>query len=228
MNWKVLLVEDEPGLVLFLSDRLKREGYDVTAATDCAGGRTEARARHYDLIILDIMLPDGSGIDVCRDLRQAGLATPIIMLTARDQVTDKVVGLKIGADDYLTKPFDAQELLARMEARLRRAPPPDTGVTAVYRFADIEADFRRMQVTRGGKTVRLGALHLKLLRRLIEGRGKVFSRDELLDSVWGFPERISTRTVDVHVAELRKALERDPRHPRFILTVHGFGYKFTA
>jgi two-component system alkaline phosphatase synthesis response regulator PhoP len=224
----VLLVEDEPGLVLFLSDRLKREGYDVTAATTAEDGGSLARSRHFDIIVLDLMLPDGSGLDVCRDLRRAGIATPIVVLTARDRVTDKVVGLKIGADDYVTKPFDAQELLARMEAHLRRAPPPDTGATGVYRFGGIEADFQRMQVTRAGKAVRLGAMHLKLLRHLIENRGKVLSRDELLDTVWGFPETVYSRTVDVHVSELRRLLEDDPRHPRFILTVHGFGYRFAG
>jgi len=139
-----------------------------------------------------------------------------------------VVGLKLGADDYVTKPFDAQELLARIEAHPRRSPPPDTGVTGVYRFGDVVVDFRAMQVTRAGRNVALGATHMKLLRNLIENRGKVFSRDELLDTVWGFPETVYSRTVDVHVAELRKCLEDDPRRPAYILTVRGFGYKFAG
>jgi two-component system, OmpR family, alkaline phosphatase synthesis response regulator PhoP len=222
----LLLVEDEPGLALFLSDRLKREGYTVTGAASCAEAAAAARSRHFDLIILDLMLPDGSGLDVCRDLRKAGVSCPVVILTARDAVTDKVVGLKLGADDYVTKPFDAEELLARIEAHLRRAPAPDTGVTAVYRFGDVEVDFSRMSVTRSGRPVDLGSMHLKLLRHLIENRGRVLSRDELLDAVWGFPETVYSRTVDVHVSELRKLLEESPRHPRFILTVHGFGYKF--
>jgi two-component system alkaline phosphatase synthesis response regulator PhoP len=224
----VLLVEDEAALLLFLSDRLSREGYEVTQAASCEAGRSAVMSRCFDLIILDIMLPDGSGLDLCRDLRRAGVATPIIMLTARDQVTDKVIGLKIGADDYLTKPFDALELLARMEALRRRAPAPDTGAAGVYRFGEIEVDFRSMSVSRRGAPAALGAMHLKLLRYLVDNRGRVISRDELLRSVWGLPEDIYTRTVDVHIAELRKALEEHPRRPRYILTVHGFGYRFAG
>jgi two-component system alkaline phosphatase synthesis response regulator PhoP len=225
---RVLLVEDEPGLVVFLSDRLKSEGYAVTAAMTGEEGIEAARTQHFDVIILDIMLPDRSGLDVCRDIRQDGIKTPVIMLTARDQLTDKVIGLKIGADDYLTKPFEALELLARIEALLRRAPQPDTERTGIYHFDDVQVDFQRVQVFKAGTPVDLNAMHLKLLRYFIQNRGRVLSRNELLDKVWEFPASVYSRTVDVHVSELRRMLEDDAHHPRYFTTVHGFGYKFSG
>jgi len=225
---RILLVEDEPSLVLTLSDRLLSEGYRVETAGD--GNEALARVEEIpvDLILLDVMLPGKNGFDVCRDLRQRGVAVPILMLTARTQVTDRVVGLKLGADDYLTKPFEMIELLARVEALLRRARTPIAPATGVYAFGDVEVDFRRAEVTRDGDPLALSALELKLLRHLIENRGLVVSRDELLDQVWGYGASAHTRTVDVHVASLRQKIEPQPSRPQYVVTVHRLGYKFVG
>jgi len=225
---RLLLVEDEPSLVLTLSDRLVAEGYDVEAAGDGPMALALATGQLFDLILLDVMLPGVSGFDVCRDLRQRGIQVPILMLTARAQVVDRVVGLKLGADDYLTKPFDMMELLARIEALLRRARTPLADALGSYAFGDVVVDFRRAEVARDGRPLQLSALELKLLRYLIENRGKVISRDELLDRVWGYDAAAQTRTVDVHVASLRQKVEPVASRPRFILTVHGLGYKFSG
>ena len=175
------------------------------------------------------MLPRKNGFDVCRDLRRQGVATPVLMLTARGQVVDKVVGLKIGADDYVTKPFEMLELLARVEALLRRAPaPPADSPPEVYQFGPLRADFRRAEVVRDGRRVELSAREFKLLQYLVAHRGATISRDELLNEDWGYDAMPSTRTVDVHVAWLRQKLEPNPHYPQFILTVHGLGYKFVG
>jgi two-component system alkaline phosphatase synthesis response regulator PhoP len=211
-----------------LTDRLTAEGYFVEHATDAASALERATSESFDAILLDVMLPGGNGFDICRAIRQRGLATPILMLTARGQVVDRVVGLKLGADDYLVKPFEMAELLARIEALLRRAPAR-TGVSPEgFRFGDVAVDFRRAEVTRGGRALELSAREFKLLRYFIEHRGATLSRDELLNEVWGYDAMPSTRTVDVHVAWLRQKLEENPRHPVHILTVHGMGYKFVA
>jgi len=229
MGKRILLVEDEPGLQLTLSDRLRSEGYEVEAAGDGDTGFERASEGDFDLIILDVMLPGKNGLDVCRDLRQGGLAAPILMLTARAQVTDKVVGLKLGADDYLTKPFENIELLARVEALLRRPIAPGAGQTIdAYEFGDLKVDFRKAEVHRDGATVELSAREFQLLRYFIENRGNVLSRDELLNNVWGYDAMPSTRTVDVHVAWLRQKIEANPKRPEHIRTVHGMGYKFIA
>lgn len=229
MKSRILLVEDEPGLVLTLTDRLVSEGYLVETASDGESGFERALGEAFDLIILDVMLPRRNGFDVCRDLRQKNVQTPVIMLTARGQVVDKVVGLKLGADDYVTKPFDVLELLARIEALLRRAPAaPTAAAPETYQFGPVRVDFRRAEVDREGQAVDLSSLEFKLLHYLIEHRGTVISRDKLLDEVWGYDAMPSTRTVDVHVAWLRQKLEPNPRHPQFILTVHGLGYKFAG
>jgi two-component system alkaline phosphatase synthesis response regulator PhoP len=227
MSKRILLVEDEPGLVMTLSDRLRSEGYTVEAAGDGDTGLNRALNELYDLIILDVMLPQRNGFDVCRDLRQQRNQTPVIMLTARNQIVDKVVGLKLGADDYLAKPFEMIELLARVEALLRRAPgeSPQAEV-GVYEFGQVQIDLRRSEVRRSGATVDLSALEFRLLRYFVEHRGETLSRDTLLNEVWGYNALVSTRTVDVHVAWLRQKLEEHPRHPKYILTVHGLGYKF--
>src|SRR5579883_1935949 len=201
MNKKILLVEDEPGLVVTLSDRLRNEGYQVETASDGKQALDRALAGGVDLIILDVMLPLKSGLDVCRDLRSQNVTTPILMLTARSQIVDKVVGLKLGADDYLTKPFDMLELLARV-------------------------DLKSTTVWRDTQKVMLSAREFQLLRYFIEHRGETISREELLKNVWGYESTPNTRTVDVHVAWLRQKLEDDPKHPRLILTVQGLGYKF--
>jgi two-component system alkaline phosphatase synthesis response regulator PhoP len=228
MSTRILLVEDEPGLVMTLSDRLSKEGFSVESARDGESGLRRAAEESFDLIILDLMLPRKNGLDVCRDLRQQGVHTPIMMLTARGQVVDKVVGLKLGADDYLTKPFEMMELLARVEALLRRAPAPRELPAEAYQFGAVRVDFRCAEVTRDGRPIELSAREFQLLRYFIEHRGSTISRDELLNEVWGYNSMPSTRTVDVHVAWLRQKLEANPRHPQFILTIHGLGYKFAG
>jgi two-component system alkaline phosphatase synthesis response regulator PhoP len=229
MNKRILFVEDEPGLVMTLTDRLRSEGYMVETATDGEVGLARAASESFDAIILDIMLPRKNGFDICRDLRQRDIHTPIIMLTARGQVVDKVVGLKLGADDYLTKPFEMIELLARLEALLRRAPQTvPAPAPETFQFGPIRVDFRRTEVVRDSQAVELSALEFRLLRYFIEHRGATLSRDALLNDVWGYNTLVSTRTVDVHVAWLRQKLETNPHHPQFILTVHGIGYKFVG
>ncbi|MCG3160528.1 MAG: Transcriptional regulatory protein WalR [Acidobacteria bacterium] len=228
MSKRILLVEDEPGLVLTLTDRLTSEGYKVESARDGDAGLERASNEAFDAIILDVMLPRRNGFDVCRDLRQLGVNTPILMLTARGQVVDKVVGLKLGADDYLTKPFEMIELLARVEALLRRAPAAQSPQTEAYQFGSVKVDFRRAEVEREGEKIELSAKEFQLLRYFIEHREATLSRDELLDEVWGYDATPTTRTVDVHVAWLRQKLEPNPRHPQFILTIHGMGYKFVG
>ena len=228
MSTRILFVEDEPGLVLTLTDRLLSEGYVVETASDGESGLSRASNEPFDLIILDVMLPRKSGFDVCRDLRQRGIGTPIIMLTARGQVVDRVVGLKIGADDYVTKPFEMIELLARVEALLRRAPGSTQDAPELYAFGPIRVDFKRTTVSRNGETVDLSALEFRLLRYFVLHRDTTLSRDRLLNDVWGYNSSVSTRTVDVHVAWLRQKLEPNHRHPQYILTIHGLGYKFVG
>ncbi|MBI4853812.1 MAG: response regulator transcription factor [Acidobacteria bacterium] len=228
MSKRLLLVEDELGLELTLTDRLISEGYLVEVASDGETGFKRANSEIWDLIILDVMLPKKNGFDICRDLRQKAINTPIIMLTARGQVIDKVLGLKLGADDYLTKPFEMMELLARVEALLRRAPLLENLSADIYQFGSVKVDFRSAEVTKDNQIIELSAKEFKLLRHLIEHRGNILSRDDLLDEVWGYNAMLSTRTVDVHVAWLRQKLEPNPKHPQYILTVHGLGYKFAG
>ena len=225
---RVLLVEDEPGLVLTLTDRLTAEGYQVESATDGDAAVARGAGEVFDIILLDVMLPRRDGFDVCRTLRQRGVSVPILMLTARGQVLDRVVGLKLGADDYLTKPFEIVELLARMEALLRRVPQAAPHGAEKYQFGKVRVDFRKAEVTKDGVPVELSARELTLLRYFVEHRGATISRDELLNEVWGYNAMPSTRTVDVHVAWLRQKLEDNPRHPQAILTIHGLGYKFVG
>jgi two-component system alkaline phosphatase synthesis response regulator PhoP len=225
---RLLLVEDEPGLQLTLSDRLTAEGYAVETAADGDTAIRRGGGEPFDLIVLDVMLPGRDGFEVARTLRQQGVQTPILMLTARTQVVDRVVGLKLGADDYLTKPFDTIELLARLEALLRRAPASSGVSLERYQFGDVHVDVRRAEVTRAGDPLDLSAKEFQLLRYFIEHRGATLSRDALLQDVWGYAAMPSTRTVDVHVAWLRQKLEPNPRVPQFILTVHGLGYKFAG
>jgi two-component system alkaline phosphatase synthesis response regulator PhoP len=224
---RLLLIEDEPGLVLTLRDRLTREGYMVEASGDGESGLERAAGEGFDLVLLDVMLPRLNGFDVLRELRKRGVDTPVIMLTAKGQVIDKVVGLKLGADDYVTKPFEMVELLARIEAKLRRAPAT-THPSEGYQFGDVRVDFRRAEVTRAGAPLDLSAREFQLLKYFIEHRGATLTREELLNEVWGYNSMPSTRTVDVHVAWLRQKIEPNPRHPQHILTVHGTGYKFAG
>jgi len=223
MNEHVLLVEDEEALRMTLSDRLRSEGYVVDFAVNGQQAFEKATRLPFDLIILDVMLPIRSGFDVCRDIRREGLATPILLLTARDQTAEKVVGLKLGADDYVTKPFDTLELLARIEALLRRASSPGQ---SVYQFGSLRIDVRGTKVTREGVEIYLSAREFQLLRYFAQNVGATLSRDELLREVWGHEAGTFTRTVDVHVASLRQKLEADPKRPELIITVPGMGYKF--
>jgi len=223
---RVLLVEDEPSLILTVRDRLINEGYGVEVAVDGEAATSIARRGAFDVILLDVALPRKNGFDVCRDLRAHGVNTPVLMLTARGQVIDRILGLKLGADDYLTKPFDMMELLARIEALLRRSRNLAGAAAEIYAFGDVRVDFRRAEVMREGSAVEVSGLELKLLRYLIEHRGAVITREELLDKVWGYDATPVTRTVDVHVASLRQKLEQNPSRPEFIVTVHGLGYKF--
>ena len=215
---RILLVEDEDALVMTLSDRLRAENYEVEAAADGITGLAMARKPEIDLLILDVSLPGKSGFDVCRDLRSEGVQTPVIMLTARGQVIDKVLGLKLGADDYLTKPFDMMELLARVEALLRRGRTIASS-TDMFVFGDVRVDFRSASLTKAGEPVDLASLEFRLLRYFIEHRGALLSRNELLDKVWGYEATPTTRTVDVHVASLRQKIESNPSQPELIVTV---------
>ena len=225
---RILLVEDEPGLVLTLSDLLTMEGYEVASAADGPTGLARAINESFDLIVLDLMLPGKNGLEVCRELRQRGNDTAILMLTAKSQLTDRVVGLKLGADDYLTKPFEPPELLARIEALLRRVRKDKLTPVVRFAFGNVSVDFREGAVLKSGKPVNLAGKELELLRYLIDHRGKVVSRDELLEGVWAYQPGVSSRTIDVHVAWLRQKLEDNPQNPRHIHTVRGVGYRFSV
>lgn len=220
-------MEDEPSLALLLADRLESEGYTVTSADNGTAAIATATRIPFDVIVLDVMIPGRNGFEVCRELRGQGINVPILMLTARGEVRDRVEGLKTGADDYLTKPFDTAELLARIEALLRRAKGT-TSAGTVYQFSSIQVNTRRREVCRDGSPVTLSAKEYQLLCYLLERPGIVVSRDELLEQVWGYRAATNTRTVDVHLGQLRGKLEEDPKQPRHLLTVHGSGYKFIA
>ena len=227
MNENILIIEDEEALRMTLSDRLLSEGYSVSCAVDGNEGFTKATGQPFDLIILDVMLPRRNGFDICRDLRKAGMATPILLLTARSQTVDKVVGLKLGADDYVTKPFEMPELLARIEALLRRTPSRQPK-EEVHLVGSIRVDLRGTEVTKDGKPVNLSAREFQLLRYFLEHRGTTLTRDEILKEVWGYNAATFTRTVDMHVVSLRQKLENDSKKPEMILTVPGLGYKFAG
>jgi two-component system, OmpR family, alkaline phosphatase synthesis response regulator PhoP len=226
MNSRILLVEDEPGLVLTVSDLLINEGYDVDTAMDGEAGLLKATSETFDLIILDVMMPKRNGLDVCRDLRQRGYDTAILMLTAKTQVVDRVVGLKLGADDYLNKPFDPSELLARVEALLRRVKKEGRAQVRSFEFNDVVVDFESGQVLKRGLPVSLASKEMQLLRYLVDRRGKVVTREELLQNVWEYQSDVSSRTIDVHVAWLRQKLEDNQQSPQHIHTIRGKGYRF--
>ena len=225
MNPRLLLVEDEPSLALLLADRLEREGYSVMSVDNGTAAISSALRLPLDVIVLDVMIPGRNGFEVCRELRSQGLNVPILMLTARGEVRDRVEGLKTGADDYLTKPFDTSELLARIEALLRRSKGA-AATSAIYQFGAVQVNTRRREVSRDGELITLSAKEYQLLCYLLERPGVVVSRDELLEQVWGYRAATTTRTVDVHLAQLRSKLEADPKQPRYLLTAHGSGYKF--
>jgi two-component system alkaline phosphatase synthesis response regulator PhoP len=225
---RILLVEDEPGLVITLTDLLTGEGYEVESASDGITGLARASKEPFDLMVLDVMLPGKNGLEVCRELRQRGKDVAVLMLTAKTQLIDRVVGLKLGADDYLTKPFEPPELLARIEALLRRVNKEKLTPVARFQFGNVAVDFEKGDVRKDGVPVALAAKELELLRYLIDHRGKVVSRDELLEGVWEYQPGVSSRTIDVHVAWLRQKLEDNPQTPRHIYTVRGVGYRFSA
>lgn len=228
MNVRVLLVEDEPAVAMTLSDLLAGEGYEVETASDGRTGLARASNEAFDVLVLDVMLPGMNGFDVCRELRRMGKDVAILMLTARGQLTDRVVGLKLGADDYLTKPFEPPELLARVEALLRRVRKQGLPAVASFQFNDVVLDFERGDARKGGAPVALAAKEFELLRYLVNRRGKVVSREELLESVWEYQPGVSSRTLDVHIAWLRQKLEDNPANPKHIHTVRGVGYRFSA
>ncbi len=227
MNSRILLIEDEPGLVMTLSDLLTAEGYTVETAMDGPRGLEKAKSAPFDVIILDIMLPGKNGFDVCREIRQEGIDVAILMLTAKTQVMDRVVGLKLGADDYLVKPFDSSELLARIEALLRRLRRENLTPVARFSFGNIQIDFEKGEITKDGAPLTLAGKELQLLRYMVDHRGKVLTREELLERVWEYQPSVTSRTVDVHIAWLRQKIEDNPQSPRYIHTVRGVGYKFT-
>jgi len=224
MKASILLIEDEPSVQSTLGLRLRSEGYVVDTASDGTDGLEKATTSPFDLIILDVTLPDRNGFDICRDIRQSGLATPILFLTARNQTIDKVLGLKLGADDYVTKPFESEELMARIEVLLRRVPVRSG--YGVHQFGPIRVDLRRAEVTRDRTPVYLSAREFQLLKYFIERAETTISRSELLQSIWGYNEKTLTRTVDMHVCSLREKLEQNPRCPELIVTISGVGYKF--
>jgi two-component system alkaline phosphatase synthesis response regulator PhoP len=222
---KILIIEDEPDMVVGLKDNFEFEGYEVVTASDGATGLERARSQKPDLVLLDIMLPRLSGLEVCKTLRSEGFTAPIIMLTARGQEIDKVVGLELGADDYVTKPFSIRELLARVRAILRRTDGVKKRISR-YHFDDVELDFETYKGTRGGVALEMSPREFELLRYLIERKGDTVTRDKLLEDVWGYESYPSTRTVDTHIAKLRAKIGDSGSEPRHILTIHGVGYKF--
>jgi DNA-binding response OmpR family regulator len=220
---RILIVEDEPSIALALEDDLRREGYETEVASDGDAAVARATAVAFDLILLDVMLPKRDGFEVCRELRRAGLQTSIVLLTARTQETEKVFGLEAGADDYVTKPYSPRELRARVKAHLRRGA---RALEDVYRFGDAELDFTRCELRRGGKPVDLSALEFKLLAAFVKRSGRLRTRAQLLDEVWGAGTHVTDRVVDNQVTNLRKKIEPDPEHPRYLVALRGLGYRF--
>jgi len=224
----ILVVEDEPDMQRGLRDNLEFEQYEVDVAADGETALKKITEGAYDLIILDIMLPAMSGLDVCRNVRQQGITTPIIMLTARGEEIDKVLGLELGADDYVTKPFGVRELLARVKALLRRAEGVAGGGQDKMVLGSLEIDFAAYAAVRAGKPLNLTPKEIEIMKYFWHHRNKTVSRDELLTNVWGYDQSISSRTVDNFILKLRQKIEDDPANPRFLLTIHGVGYKLVA
>jgi two-component system alkaline phosphatase synthesis response regulator PhoP len=224
---RILLIEDEPSLVLTLTDLLAEQGYIVESALDGPTGLAKAQSHSFDLVILDVMLPGKDGLQVCRELRASGNQVVVLMLTAKTQLSDRVAGLKLGADDYLAKPFEPPELLARIEALLRRSDKQAPVRVSRFRFGEVEVDFEKGDVAKRGKRINLAGKELDLLRYLIDHRGTVVSRNDLLQTVWDYQPGVSSRTIDVHVAWLRQKLEDHPQNPRHIYTIRGVGYRFS-
>jgi DNA-binding response OmpR family regulator len=224
---KILIVEDEESILLPLEDNLRLEGYEVSGAKDGLQGLSMAKEQNHDLIILDIMLPKMDGFEICKRLRQDKIATPILVLSAKSQEVDKVLGLELGADDYVTKPFSPRELLARVKAILRRAQQTQQGIDSC-RFGDVELDFKKYEAKKDGHPIGLSALEFALLHFLIANSGQVVHRNKILDEVWGESVYVEPRTVDKHISLLRKKLEDDPENPRYLVGVRGIGYRFVT
>ena len=222
---RILFVEDEAAFAVAMIDRVKSEGYEVEWAQTGPSGYEMARQGRFDLIVLDVMLPGKNGFDICRDLRRQGVNAPVLMLTARGEVVDRVVGLKLGADDYVQKNCEPVELMARIEALLRRSRGGAASSTEQAEFGDVRVDLRTHEVKRAGKALALSPVEFRLLEYLLEHRGAVVTREELLQNVWSVNGDTLSRTVDVHIAGLRKKIEADSRYPRYLLTVKGTGYK---
>lgn len=223
---RILLVEDEPAIAAGVQDDLELEGYTVDLATNGNDASTRGRQGQYDLILLDIMLPGKDGFTVCRELRAADIRTPVVMLTARGQEVDKVLGLELGADDYITKPFSRRELQARVKAALRRSEMSVEQPSQTYEFADLKIDFGRCTASKGGAPIELTALEFKLLRVMLASRGQVLSLDRLIEESWGKEVFVSDRVIYTHMNNLRKKIESDPQNPRHVITVRGLGYRF--
>ena len=220
---RILVVEDEPDLAFGLEDDLKVEGYEVEVARDGESATRRLQEEDWDLVLLDVMLPGKDGFEVCRELRRAGVRTPVIMLTAKAQETEKVLGLELGADDYVTKPFSPRELRARIKAVLRRTKPE---TPEIWRFGEVEVDLGRGELRRDGRPIEVTALELKLLSAFLASRGRVLSRRQLLQAAWGGDTFVTDRAVDAHIVNLRRKIEADPREPRYIVSVRGLGYRF--
>ena len=226
MSSRILLVEDEAGLAMVVSDLLQAEGHTVEVARDRKSGLARANDGKFDLLILDVMLPGLNGFQVCHAIRERGFDQAILMLTAKGEISDKVQGLRTGADDYLVKPFDPEELVARVEALLRRVYKEQLTPVMRFQFGGVTADFARMEFSKNGEPISLAAKEADLLRLLINQRGQVLTREQILKQVWSEQQFITERTVDVHIAWLRQKLEDDPQNPKHILTVRGEGYRF--
>lgn len=222
---RILVVEDEPGIAFGLESDLKMEGYEVELAEDGSTAARRGQEGKFDLILLDVMLPGKDGFEVCRELRRAGVRTPVILVTARTHEAEKVMGLEVGADDYVTKPFSHRELRARIKAVLRRTAGE---MPEVYCFGDAEVDFSRGELRRAGRPVETTLLEFKLLTAFVRNRGRLLSREQILDSVWGPGTYVIDRVVDNHVLSLRRKIEPDPQRPRYLISVRGIGYRFEA
>ena len=220
---RILVVEDEPSIALALEDDLRREGYAIELASDGIAATEKALSRRFDLILLDVMLPGRDGFEVCRQVRREGVDTPIVLLTAKTQEAEKVFGLESGADDYVTKPYSARELRARVKAHLRRT---HRSIAEPYRFGDAELDFVRCELRRKGKVVELSALEFKLLSLFVRRAGRLLTRGQLLDEVWGRETHVTERVVDNQVNNLRKKIEPEPDRPRYLIALRGLGYRF--
>jgi DNA-binding response OmpR family regulator len=220
---RILIVEDEPSIAMALDDDLRREGYDTEVAADGDTAARTAISRAFDLILLDVMLPGKDGFEVCREVRRAGVQTPIVMLTAKTQEAEKVLGLELGADDYVTKPYSARELRARVKAHLRRGI---AHTSDVYKFGDAELDFTRCELRRAGQVVELSALEFRLLSAFVRRAGCLLTREQLLDQVWGHGTHVTDRVVDNQVTNLRRKIEPEPERPRYLVSLRGLGYRF--